>query len=181
MYFPDVDTLEAAQVLHSFIERLALGFFAGVVLCDVILQMTDDSAGLIWTVGWHARKRYFTLYGRSFAITWPSYNGSISLRSLLKVNSLLWFGLAIGLEILALPYGERIDELAAKELSRSDAQTVAALSKAGIANREANLARKEASESPERSKKIKRANLVLQSNTAQARATKPCRRKNPRV
>jgi len=66
--------------------------------------------------------------------------------------------------------------LADTELSFSQKRTVAALTKAGEANKEAGAARQKAGEADERSKKIERANLVLQSDILKLRKEAGARR-----
>jgi hypothetical protein len=64
----------------------------------------------------------------------PAYRGRLGIRPLLKAHSLIWFAVAIGLEILALPYSEKIDELTNLELADSRKQTVKSLKFATEAN-----------------------------------------------
>ena len=161
MYIPAADTLETARVIHSFLEWSAIGFFAGVVACDVFLHLMGDEEGF-HVEAWGARKSQVTLCRRTLMFTWwPACKSGLGVKGLLKTQSLVWFGLAIILEAAALPYSERIDELADRELSNSGKQIAAALARAGGANKEAGLARKTAGESDERSKKLEGSNKQI--------------------
>jgi hypothetical protein len=106
--------------------------FAGVVACDLAVHLMEDADGPVWTLGWDTRT-----VGTRVRVTIPSYSGRISLRAITKLLGLLGFGAAIGLEIVALQYSERVDDLAALESGASEQRIGRALLKAGEANRDA--------------------------------------------
>ena len=137
MKLPQWDTLEAVEVIHSFLERWALGFFAGVVICDVLLQFLEESKKLVWDVGWRQHELEMKVCGRVWRARWPAYSDAISLKRILKKISLLGFGIAILLEIIALPYSERIDALSNQELTSAQKQIAASLENAAGANERA--------------------------------------------
>lgn len=146
MYIPAADTLETARVVHSALEWSAIGFFAGVVACDVCLHLIGDNEGFR-IEAWHARRSILAARGRTVTFTWwPACQTGIGVKGFLRTQSLVWFGLAIILEAIALPYSRRIDELADLELTASSKQIASALTKAGNANREAGQAIREAAQ-----------------------------------
>jgi hypothetical protein len=106
----------------------------GVVGCDLVVHLMEDATGHTSIVRWRTRRLHFTWRGHSLMVPyWPAYSGSLGVKGLLKTQSLVWFGLAIVLEVAALSYSERIDELVDADLSYSQRQIVAALTKAGEA------------------------------------------------
>ncbi len=117
-----------------------MGFFVGVVVCDLLLHLTENTERLRWTVGWSERTRTVALFGSIFRLRLPAYRGRLSLREIVKTLSLISFGVAIIMESVALPYGERIDELTTAELSESRTRGVLALSKTAEATKEARQA-----------------------------------------
>ena len=175
MYILAPDSLETSRVVHLFLEQSSIRVFLGVVGCDVILHLMENTAEITRRVTWRARRLSFSWNERVFGLPyWPAYDGSVGLKGTLRTMSLVGFGLAIGLEFLALPYSEQTDTLADTELSDSQKRTMAALIKAGNANREAGTARKEAAQSDERAgKAIKEAATLRKraEDEALARAT----------
>jgi hypothetical protein len=157
---PASENLEVLRAIHSFLELWALGVFLGVVGCDLVLRFTENLKGLEWTVAWSSVNRTVKFFGRSLSIKVPAYSDHIDLKSVLKTLSLVGFGLAIGMEFLAQPYSDRIDELSAKEETGSRKQIARALVQAGNANREAGMARTEA------------ANTALRAGTLEKEAAK---------
>jgi hypothetical protein len=154
VYPPGSDTLEVARTVHSFIEWSAILSFVAVVACDVILHLIGDNKRLETFVRWKQREWSFDVRGRIWTAKLPKYEGRLSAKALLKVLSLLGFGVAIGLEFVALPYSDRIDELSRAEIDQAGKQTIKALTFAISANREAKLA-------GERAAKLERENLLL--------------------
>lgn len=134
MYLLDADSLEVAQVIHSFFEWIALIFFAGVVACDVLLQCTERNKGLKWPINWSRREFDRSLFGRTLRLAIPAYSGVVNVKAVLKINSLLWFGMAILLEIVSLRYSETVDRFANEELADSRKLMNFAIRKASEAN-----------------------------------------------
>jgi len=147
------EALEAAQAIHSFLERWSVDVFLAVVALDVFLHLTEDVARMEWRAVWRRHS-----FGR---LRLPAYSGRISVRAIAKTLSLIGFGVAIALEFVAVPYGERVDELTGKEADRSQKQLVAALVVAGNANSEAGTARAQASSTALRAGRLEKAAATL--------------------
>ncbi len=137
---PASSGLETARVVHSFLEHWALGFFLAVVACDTILPFLEEPTRFVWVLGW--QRQVVTLFKRQ--VTIRPFRDTVSIRRLIKILSLLGFAVAIGLEILALPYSDQIDELSDKELTMSQRQTMAALRISSAANERAGIAEQKA-------------------------------------
>jgi hypothetical protein len=135
MNLPWWDSLETVKVVHSFFESWALLFFAGVVICDVTLAFLSQSSDLEWPVRWNERIFRLSLSKRSWTAIVPAFSSSLCPYRLLRALSLLWFGIAILLEIAALPYSNRTDELSNQEVLYSQKQTFSSLEKAAQAVR----------------------------------------------
>jgi hypothetical protein len=153
MNLPEWDTLETVEAIHSFVERWALGFFAGVVICDLLLHFLEESKKMVWAVGWPEHTLKINVRQRMWTAKWPAYSDTISLKRLLKKISWLGFATAILLEIIALPYSERIDDLSKQELTNSQKQAAASFQKSVEANEYAGIANVSAGKANERASK----------------------------
>jgi hypothetical protein len=126
---PEWDTLETVEAVHSFLEYWALGFFGGVVICDVLLQFLEGSNRFVWNVVCRERSVRVGLRKRTWIVKRPEFRDSVSLKRIIKWLSLIGFGLAILLEIFALPYSERIDELSKQGAENGQKQITASIQK----------------------------------------------------
>ncbi len=140
LYPSERDTLEVVTAIHAFIERVAILVFIGVVACDVVLHLIGDKSESDKLVSWNEHVWNIDLRGFTKRLRLPQYTGRLSSRAILKVVSLIAFGVAIGLEFIALPYSERIDELTRLEQDDSRRQTIRSVLFASEANRKAKSA-----------------------------------------
>ena len=120
-------------------------FFAGVVICDLVIHLLEDLEKPPLNIGWQENVFTVRIKGRILPVKWPSYSDTISLKRLLKKLSWSWFALAILLEIFAFPYSERIDDLSKQELTTAQKQAEASFDNSVKANERAGDAIRAAS------------------------------------
>jgi hypothetical protein len=127
MSLPGWDSLEIVGAIHSFLERWAIVFFGAVVLCDTILHFLEDRSDIYKVIGWKEYTINIAVGGHVWIARWPAYSDTLSGKRLLKKLSLLGFATAILLELLALPYSDRLDFLSNQERDNFNRQTAASL------------------------------------------------------